>query len=120
MLYIFDFCFSKGLTDVEDEWANIIWYKNDVGAVDADVMINIEDAKRCLKENCIYGNRNGGTTIKLPFGTVEWHSPKKTIPGNMQFHHKYEDIMSAIEEYCKENDIIFDKHNPTSDFENKK
>ena len=41
-----------------------------------------------------YGNVGGGTTIQLPFGFVQWHSPTKKIPGDMQFHHNHEKISS--------------------------
>lgn len=110
---IFDFCFSKGLVIDDNKWSKIIWYKNDVDEVDVDVMINIDDAKKCLKENCVYGIRTGGSTIQLPFGFVQWHSPTKKIPGDMQFHHKYNEIIDMIKEYCKENDCEYLEKNPT-------
>ena len=37
-----------------------------------------------------YGNNNGGTTIQLPFGFVQWHK------GQMQFHHSYEKIRNLL------------------------
>lgn len=40
-----------------------------------------------------YSKVNGGSTIQLPFGFVQWHSHKKTILGQLQFHHDYEKIM---------------------------
>ena len=46
-------------------------------------------------QNTFFGNRNGGSTIQLPFGFVQWHSPQKTIPGCLQFHHKHK-CLSAI------------------------
>ena len=39
-----------------------------------------------------YGMRNGGTTIQLPFGFVQWHGPRGMIPGKIQFHHQYDKI----------------------------
>lgn len=110
---IFDFCFSKGLATENNNWSKIIWYKNDVDEVDIDVMINIDDTKKCLKENCVYGTRTGGSTIQLPFGFVQWHSPTKKIPGDMQFHHKYNEIIDMIKEYCKENNCECLDDDPT-------
>lgn len=88
---IFDFCFSRGLAKNKEDWSDIIWYKNEVGDNDLDTLFNISDLKeKIIKTSDIsYGTRTGGTTIQLPFGFVQWHSPTKIIPGSIQFHHKY-------------------------------
>lgn len=39
----------------------------------------------------------GGTTIQMAFGFVQWHSPQKTIPGCIQFHHNYNKICTAMD-----------------------
>ena len=56
-----------------------------------------------LKNESEYGNKTGGSTIQLPFGMVQWHSPTKKIPGDMQFHHSYEKIMELLNEWEKHN-----------------
>lgn len=76
-------------------------------------MINIDDAKKCMENKAFYGTRTGGSTIQLPFGFVQWHSPKKIIPGEIQFHHKYNEIINFLKDYCEENGIDFDINNPT-------
>lgn len=97
-----DFCFSKGLAKNPKDWANIIWYKNELGENTVDRIFSIEEMSGFLAKNASqnteYGTRGGGTTIQLPFGFVQWHSPTKVIPGCMQFHHSYEKIEQAQKE----------------------
>lgn len=91
---IFDFCFSKGLAKNPEDWAHILWYRNLLGEYSFDTMINLQETK--FFSSCYYGNKNGGSTIQLPFGFIEWHSPTKKIPGKMQFHHSYEKILNSM------------------------
>lgn len=93
---IFDFCFSKGLAQNQCDWADIVWYKNMVGENSLDTMIYLPDIAPDIPHNVTYGPRNGGSTIQLPFGFVQWHSPRKIIPGNIQFHHDFDKICSII------------------------
>lgn len=92
MPYIFDFCFSRGLARNAEDWADIVWYRNELQENDVDEMFNISDLGNALPRNAEYGTRTGGSTIQLPFGFVQWHSPTKKIPGDMQFHHSYEKL----------------------------
>lgn len=94
---IFDICFSKGSVKDSSKWANVVWYINLVGDVVVDEMFNIESLKQLLPVNAAYGTRGGGTTIQLPFGFVQWHSPRKVIPGEIQFHHQYKAIERLID-----------------------
>jgi len=94
---IFSFCFVTGLAADEDEWANIIWYRNELAENDIDEMFNVDDIRARLTPTAEYGTRMGGSTIQLPFGFVQWHSPTKVIPGCMQFHHNYEKIRALME-----------------------
>ena len=97
---IADFCFSKGLAKDKNEYAEYVWYKNEILENDENLIININDlCKQSFinKDRLVYyGNRGGGTTIQLPFGFVQWHSPKKTIPGCMQFHHNLKSIKETM------------------------
>lgn len=90
---ITDFCFSRGLAKNPNDWANVVWYKNALGENNVDDIFFLPNLYKKIKkidESAIeYGDKGGGTTIQLPFGFVQWHSPKKTIPGDMQFHHNY-------------------------------
>jgi len=93
---LFDFCFAKGLAKNQEDWANVVWYINKLGENDVDELFLTDDLAKCLAKEAYtetaYGKVNGGSTIQLAFGFVQWHSPKKIIPGCIQFHHKYDKI----------------------------
>lgn len=95
-----DFCFSKGLAKNSTDWANIIWYKNELGENEVNEIFTINEMCAVLSKNAEqetkYGNRGGGTTIQLPFGFVQWHSPTKIIPGCIQFYHNYYKIRNSL------------------------
>jgi hypothetical protein len=97
---ISDFCFSKGLAKNPEDWANVIWYKNEIGETSVDDIYLLDDLCTKIQKNSVnktfYGNIGGGTTIQLPFGFVQWHSPSKKIPGDMQFHHKHDEISNLL------------------------
>lgn len=90
---LFDFCFARGLAANPQDWAQIVWYKNMVGENPFDTMIYLPDLRGRVPQTAEYGTRNGGSTIQLPFGFVQWHSPRKVIPGNLQFHHDYSKVI---------------------------
>ena len=97
---ITDFCFSRGLSKNPEDWADLIWYKNELGENSVNDIYTIGELCRACDIKCdeevYYGTIGGGTTIQLPFGFVQWHSPRKTIPGCMQFHHNYEKISNTM------------------------
>lgn len=101
MYDIANFCFSKGLARNERDWATVVWYKNELGENQVDELFVIDDLCTLLQnaanQNTFYGKVGGGTTIQLPFGFVQWHSPTKKIPGDMQFHHGYEKIKELVD-----------------------
>lgn len=88
---VFLFCFSRGLAVEENEWAEYLWYINTIKE-DKDFELNqifeVGKLASSIKnsDSFEYGTRNGGTTLQLPFGFVQWHQ------GQMQFHHKHEKI----------------------------
>lgn len=94
-----ELCFARGGSSRKSDWAQFIWYKNELGETSIDKIFRIEDicsaVKNTAQSNTFFGSVNGGSTIQLPFGFVQWHSPQKTIPGCVQFHHKYK-CLSAI------------------------
>ncbi len=86
---VFLFCFSRGLAKNQDEWANILWYKNEIGENSADDVFIISKFDFSDTSKAEYGKVNGGSTIQLPFGFLQWHNPGNKLPyGSMQFHHK--------------------------------
>lgn len=94
---IFDFCFSRGLAYNSEDWADIVWYRNELHENNVDEMFNISDIGNSIPQSAEYGSRTGGSTIQLPFGFVQWHSPTKKIPGDMQFHHSFEKLFALKE-----------------------
>lgn len=97
MYEVTDFCFSRGLAKNSHDWADIVWYKNEVGENDLNHIFDIHGLcaamqKAANPDTVFYGSRLGGTTIQLPFGFVQWHSPTKVVPGCMQFHHSLDRI----------------------------
>ena len=95
---LFDFCFSKGLASNKNDYADVVWYINLVDNFELDTMINLKDTIKAIPKDTHYGIANGGSTIQLPFGFVQWHSPTKVIPGCLQFHHNYDKIIN----FCKQ------------------
>ncbi|MCK9479883.1 MAG: hypothetical protein M0R40_10370 [Firmicutes bacterium] len=93
---LFDFCFSRGLAKNKKDYAQIIWYKNMLGENELDKLIYLPDILKRVPPTAEYGNKNGGSTIQLPFGFVQWHSPSKKTPGSLQFHHNYSKIVDLL------------------------
>ena len=89
---LFDFCFARGLASNPENWAQIVWYKNMVGENQLDSMIYLPSLHNRIPATAVYGSKNGGSTIQLPFGFLQWHSPRKIIPGNLQFHHTFSKV----------------------------
>ena len=91
---IFLFCFERGLSKNKSEWADFVWYKNELKENSFDAIFNIRKlSKKIDNENfktmIVPGKTLGGTTIQLPFGFVQWHQ------GQIQFHHNL-DLMRKI------------------------
>lgn len=87
------FCFAYGLAKNEDDRAQYVWYNNELGENNDSIIFDINKlAKESVKykKNINYGTRNGGTTIILPFGFVQWHQ------NSMQFHHSLDDLKSNM------------------------
>lgn len=95
---LFAYCFSMGLASDKNDWANVIWYRNELKENEMDDLFYIPAIQAKMKPTAEYGTRTGGSTIQLPFGFVQWHSPTKAIPGCMQFHHSYEKIKELTSE----------------------
>ncbi len=91
---IFLFCFERGLAKNKGEWADFVWYKNQLNENKFDFIFNISKLSEKIddhsyKKMILPGKTLGGTTIQLPFGFVQWHL------GQIQFHHKL-DLMRKI------------------------
>ena len=79
--------FTMGAVSDPGEWSEFVWYVNTLGENEVDEMFHIEDLCQAAKDvadlKIYYGDSNGGTTIQLPFGFVQWHQEQ------MQFHHLF-------------------------------
>ena len=88
-------CFATGAVQDKNEWSDFVWYKNMLGENDVDAVFDIAEiskaASRASSDEVYYGASNGGTTIQLPFGFVQWHQKQ------LQFHHNYAKVRSLIE-----------------------
>lgn len=87
-------CFSMGAASNPADWSEFVWYINALGENDVDDIFSIETicnaAQDCADHDTFYGDTNGGTTIQLPFGFVQWHQK------SMQFHHGYEKVKELV------------------------
>ena len=86
--------FTMGAAKDPSEWSDFVWYINLLGEDDTDEIFDIEEicrmAKKYSETETYYGTTNGGTTIQLPFGFVQWHQQQ------LQFHHQYCKIKNLL------------------------
>lgn len=86
--------FSMGAVIDRNNWSDFIWYINLLGENNTDAIFFIEDictaAQRVAKKETYFSSTNGGTTIQLPFGFVQWHQ------GQLQFHHNYNKLYNIL------------------------
>ena len=90
------FCFQRGLAVNRQDWAHFIWYRNEVDGDVGDVLFEINQMSEELSaqsslRHIAPGAKGGGTTIKLPFGFLQWHQ------GQIQFHHQQKELLR----FCK-------------------
>ena len=95
-----ELCFARGGAKDPKDWAQYVWYWNELGETNVDAIFKVSDVCAAVSKEAerltAFGNVNGGSTIQLPFGFVQWHSPQKTIPRSLQFHHKYVRITKLL------------------------
>lgn len=93
MVEITKMVFSTGSVINKDSHADFIYYKNLVDkSKSANTIFNIEDiVKNVSNKPIVFGPKNGGTTITLPFGHLQMH---KNI---LQIHHNYEKINFLVQ-----------------------
>lgn len=86
--------FACGAAKNKSEWSDHIWYINLLAENETDEIFEIskicEAASKFANIETFYGDSNGGTTIQLPFGFVQWHQHQ------LQFHHNYYKIKSLM------------------------
>lgn len=86
--------FSMGAAINNDDWSTYVWYINLLEENNINEIIKIEDicnkSQLVAKSETYFGSANGGTTIQLPFGFVQWHQKM------LQFHHSYNKIVALF------------------------
>lgn len=79
--------FASGAAKNDSDWSDHVWYINLLKENNVNEVFSIKDicdaSKKYAESRTYYGSDNGGTTIQLPFGFIEWHH------NQLQFHHKY-------------------------------
>lgn len=87
--------FAMGAVRDQEEWSNFVWYINLLEENDVDAVFSIpalcKAAAYVAFEETYYSSTNGGTTIQLPFGFVQWHQ------GQLQFHHGYYKLFEMLD-----------------------
>jgi hypothetical protein len=84
---ITEIVFKRGWAKNSEDWASFLWYKNSFGENFIDQKFDIEELiTKCDGQKVTKGTKNGGTTIQLPFGHLQYHQ------GGLQFHHSFEKI----------------------------
>ena len=90
---ITEYCFSRGLSSNSKDWAQYVWYINLVEKENFDNIFSISDIQEATSQHpelIFPSNKNGGSTIQLPFGFVQWHQHK------MQFHHSQMKLLNIL------------------------
>lgn len=85
---IVEIVFSRGYASESEDFAEILMYRNELGENKLNQTFDISVLKeKCVKNpNISFGEKNGGTTLNLPFGHLQYHQKM------MQFHHNYDKI----------------------------
>jgi hypothetical protein len=89
---ITEIVFKRGWAINQDDWVEYILYSNKINENShIDDLINIDTLIQNSNEDHVkFGVENGGTTIQLPFGHLQYHL------GGLQFHHNRKKILNII------------------------
>ena len=86
--------FAMGAVRDQEEWSDFVWYINLLEENDVDAIFSIPElchaAAKVASKETYYSTTNGGTTIQLPFGFVQWHQ------GQLQFHHNFSKLTDLL------------------------
>jgi hypothetical protein len=89
---IAEIVFKRGWAQNKEDWGEYIYYRNKIDEnknindiINIDLLISM-----CNPNDVKFGTENGGTTINLPFGSLQYHL------GGLQFHHNYKKILKLV------------------------
>lgn len=89
-------CFTMGAAENKEDWSEFVWYINLLDENEVDQIFKIDDICNAViskaSKGTYYSTSNGGTTIQLPFGFVQWHQKQ------MQFHHMYSKLIVILKD----------------------
>lgn len=99
---VFEISFAKGAVADHAKWSHVLWYKNlvDQDGDGLDYMVSISDVILALtkagndNEVC-RGPKNGGSTIVLPFGHLQYHNKQLEFYQRMKCIEKILSVLSA-------------------------
>lgn len=92
-----EFVFARGYASKKTDFATHIWYLDQNHTPQFNLVIPVAQIKAgaTKKQTEVrVGDRNGGSTIQLPFGFLQMHAPRSE--NLMQFHHNLEKVRSLV------------------------
>jgi hypothetical protein len=95
---IADFVFARGYAVKESDFATHVWYLDESHTPQFNLVVpvaRIKSGSTKQRGAVRVGDRNGGSTIQLPFGFLQMHAPKSE--NLMQFHHSFKKVRSLVE-----------------------
>jgi len=93
---ITELSFFSGLASNPEDWAQIVIYNQVHSGKNIFSKDNLLQAMnlRANQDLVTPGDRNGGSTIKLPTGFLQMHKPQGS--NLLQFHHSYERVIDTL------------------------
>lgn len=91
-----DFCFGRGYACDYKDQATHVWYSLREASSPIDAVTSVGQVAQMSKANAAEikpGPKNGGSTVVMPFGFLQMHSPKET--NQIQFHHNMNLVLRA-------------------------
>ena len=99
---VFEIGFAAGAVADRTHWSDVLWYKNlvDQGGDGLDYMVSIKDVMRALEQNgdsnvVCKGPKNGGSTLQLPFGHLQYHLRQLEFYQQMKKIQTLLDVLAA-------------------------
>jgi hypothetical protein len=94
-----EICFGRGYARDDKDQATHVWYSLREAGSPIDAVISVGQVARMSQANAAEikpGPRNGGSTVVMPFGFLQMHSPQRT--NQIQFHHNIGLVLRAATE----------------------
>lgn len=86
------FSFASGAASNPEDWADIVVYNNSSSGISSILTDDLAKIPQKLRDVVAFGPRNGGTTVRMPWGFLQEHHPQGH--NLMQFHHQENLLLS--------------------------